>query len=81
VDGVSDAPESPVESDKQNGVMVEPIAIEQAVDKPQDPNGASPTDSTRNSKRLSHASLDNVDLGDGPLSEQPKGTLPLKSLS
>ncbi|KAI0422316.1 rab-GTPase-TBC domain-containing protein [Xylaria grammica] len=57
---------SPVESEKPNGHTVDEIA-----EKSDDLDGIT-TDSVRSSKRLSHASLDNVDLGDGPSSEQPK---------
>ncbi|KAI3317503.1 RabGAP/TBC [Xylariaceae sp. AK1471] len=90
VDGASDAPESPVETEKPNGNIAE-----QAIKNPDedDLNGTITTDgiadSARSSKRLSHASLDNVDLGDGPSSEQPKeaqaateiGKQPTKKLS
>lgn len=41
----------------------------------EDLNGTAATNSARTSKRLSQVTLDNVSLGDGPPSEQPKGWL------
>ncbi|TGJ75895.1 hypothetical protein E0Z10_g10938, partial [Xylaria hypoxylon] len=66
-DDTPNAPESPVDTEKPNGHTVDEV-----VEKPDDLNGTVTTDSARSSKRLSHVSLDNVDLGDGPSSEQPK---------
>ncbi|KAF2972173.1 hypothetical protein GQX73_g1364 [Xylaria multiplex] len=63
----NDTPDSPVDTEKPNG-----HTVDEAVEKPDDLNDAIALDSARSSKRLSHASLDNVDLGDGPSSEQPK---------
>ncbi|KAI0407058.1 RabGAP/TBC [Xylaria palmicola] len=62
-------PESPADADKErpNG-----HTTDVAIDKPDDLNRISVTDSVRASKRLSQASLDNIDLDDGPPSEQPK---------
>ncbi|RWA11641.1 hypothetical protein EKO27_g3460 [Xylaria grammica] len=65
-DDTLNAPPSPVETEKPNGHTVDEI-----VEKSDDLDGIT-TDSVRSSKRLSHTSLDNVDLGDGPSSEQPK---------
>lgn len=72
-DSISDVPDntpgSPVDAAKLNGHAVgEPV--EKLDD---DQNTTITTDSARTSKRVSHAFLDNVDLGDGPPSEQPKG--------
>ncbi|KAI1167243.1 rab-GTPase-TBC domain-containing protein [Nemania serpens] len=71
-DSISDVPDntpgSPVDAAKLNGHAVgEPV--EKLDD---DQNTTITTDSARTSKRVSHAFLDNVDLGDGPPSEQPK---------
>ncbi|KAI8630970.1 RabGAP/TBC [Xylariaceae sp. FL1651] len=65
--GGSDAPESSVEKENSNG-----DAAEQTTEKPDDLNETTTIDSARTSKRLSNVSLDNVDLGDGAQSEQPK---------
>ncbi|KAI0453142.1 rab-GTPase-TBC domain-containing protein [Xylaria acuta] len=70
VDSVPDAPGNPVNTENPNGHVVG-----DAVEDPDDVKGTVTTDSARASKRSSHASqasLDNVDLGDGPPSEQPK---------
>ncbi|KAI1311643.1 rab-GTPase-TBC domain-containing protein [Xylaria venustula] len=66
-DGAFKAPESPVDAEKSNGDVVDEVA-----ENPDDVSETVAVDSTRASKRLSHASLDNVDLDDGPSSEQPK---------
>ncbi|KAI0552780.1 RabGAP/TBC [Xylaria curta] len=75
LDSVSNAPESPVNTEKPNGHAVnETVEVEGS----DDGKGTTITDSARTSKRFSHtsqasqASLDNIDLGDGPPSEQPK---------
>ncbi|KAI1754695.1 RabGAP/TBC [Xylaria castorea] len=73
LDSVSDATGSPVNTEKPNA-----HAVDKAVEDSDDIEGTVITDSARTSKRFSHtsqasqASLDNVDLGDGPPSEQPK---------
>ncbi|KAJ8110344.1 hypothetical protein ONZ43_g5892 [Nemania bipapillata] len=64
----AEVPESPVDTEKPNG-----HTRHEAVEKQDDYDGTVTTDSARTSKRLSHASLDNVDLGDAPVTEQPKG--------
>ncbi|KAJ2983812.1 hypothetical protein NUW58_g6184 [Xylaria curta] len=84
VDNASNAPVSPVAVEKPNG-----HTEEEAAETPDDIDGTATADSARASKRISHASLDNVDLGDGPSSEQPKeeqavpdvGKQPTKKLS
>ncbi|KAI0909073.1 rab-GTPase-TBC domain-containing protein [Ustulina deusta] len=67
VDGASNASESPADTEKPNDDIVD-----EALENPDDLSGTIVTDSARASKRISHASLDNVDLGDGPSSDQPK---------
>ncbi|TRX97490.1 hypothetical protein FHL15_001768 [Xylaria flabelliformis] len=73
LDSVSNAPESPMNTEKPNG-----HAVDETVEGSDDGKRTITTDSARTSKRFSHtsqasqASLDNVDLGDGPPSEQPK---------
>ncbi|KAI0395691.1 RabGAP/TBC [Xylariaceae sp. FL0594] len=76
VDTVSDAPEPVEESDKQNSLAAELAAVEQSSEKISDSSGSPIADPARSPKRLSHASLDNVDLGDGPSSEQQKEEQP-----
>lgn len=72
-DSISDTPEntpdSPVDAAKSNG-HADGEPVEKLDD---DQNSTVATDSARTSKRVSHAFLDNVDLDDGPSSEQPKG--------
>ncbi|KAI0429783.1 RabGAP/TBC [Xylaria sp. FL1042] len=72
VDADGDTPNTPndqVDTEKPNG-----HTVSDAIENPGDIGGTRTvaTDSARTSKRLSQASLDNVDLGDGPSSEQPK---------
>ncbi|KAI0112020.1 rab-GTPase-TBC domain-containing protein [Nemania sp. FL0031] len=62
-----DRPDSPVHIEKSNGHTSDETAEAQ-----DDQNGTVITNSARTSRRLSNASLDNVDLGDGPATEQPK---------
>ncbi|KAI8947378.1 rab-GTPase-TBC domain-containing protein [Xylaria longipes] len=74
VNSVPDVPGSPVNTEKPNGNTVEE-AVEEAVEDPDNVKGTVATDSARTSKRFSNASqtsLDNVDLGEAPPSEQPK---------
>ncbi|KAI1428771.1 RabGAP/TBC [Xylaria sp. FL1777] len=66
-DGASNAPESPAGTEKPNGHLVDEV-----IENPDDITEVIATDSASTSKRLSHASLDNVDLGDEPSSERPK---------
>ncbi|KAI1825344.1 RabGAP/TBC [Xylaria intraflava] len=71
-DVISDAPGDHVESEKPDE-----HEVSEAVDQSDDLHSTAAADSTRSSKRLSHASLDNVDLGDGPSSDQPKEEQPV----
>lgn len=76
-DGLDIAPESPVNTAISNGHAVgEP---DEKLD--EDQNSTAATDSARTSKRVSHTFLDNVDLGDGPPSEQVKGWSHAKTCS
>ncbi|KAJ8128830.1 hypothetical protein O1611_g4802 [Lasiodiplodia mahajangana] len=67
-----DTPESPVHIEKPNGHIGD-----EAVETQDDQNDIVVADSARTSRRLSNASLDNVDLGDGPATEQPKEEQPV----
>ncbi|KAI1271518.1 RabGAP/TBC [Xylaria sp. FL0933] len=84
-DGAPDAPVDPVDTETPNGHTGSDVENPDVVDG----TGTVATDSARTSKRLSQATLDNVDLDDGPSSEQPKdeqavpaiGKQPTKKLS
>ncbi|KAI0445538.1 RabGAP/TBC [Xylaria telfairii] len=77
VDSVSDAPGSPVNTEKPDGHAVDEVVADDL----DDTKGTVTIGSERSSKRFSHASnashpsrasLDNIDLSDGPPSELPK---------
>ncbi|GAP83793.1 putative TBC domain-containing protein [Rosellinia necatrix] len=86
-DSTPNTPESHADKEEPNGrtadeaVENEPraeaeveieVEAEATVSEPVDNPNSTATNSARTSKRLSHASLDNVDLDDDPPSEQPK---------
>ncbi|KAI1368915.1 rab-GTPase-TBC domain-containing protein [Xylaria arbuscula] len=68
-----EAPEDNVDTEKPNGHTVTDDTAETLDNK----SDTVASDSARTSKRLSHASLDNVDLNDGPSLEQPKAEEPV----
>ncbi|KAI1173039.1 RabGAP/TBC [Nemania sp. FL0916] len=63
------APEDSADTDKPSG-----HAAAEAIEAPGEQNGTVATDSARTSKRLSHATLDNVDLDDSPPDTEQKET-------
>ncbi|KAI2642054.1 RabGAP/TBC [Xylaria nigripes] len=77
--------QKPSEDEKPNGNEEKPgedetsneHIIVHTVEEAEDHHSIISVDSTRSSKLLSHVSLDNVDLGDEPSSEQPKEEQPV----